>query len=305
MNILTGVFSYLVFPGFLFTAILGMVASYIDRKVTARVQWRQGPPMLQPVYDFIKLLGKEIIVPEGGSKVTFLMAPLFGLAAVTVVATIVWLALINPSQGFIGDLIVVIYLLTIPAISVIMGGFASNNRLASLGASREMKFILAYELPFVLALTVPVLLTSNIRLGEIVLAQSKSGMAVGTLSGFLALVVSILCIQAKLGLVPFDAAEAEQEIVAGPYVEYSGAPLAVFKLTRWMLLVVLPMFLVVMFMPSQVWWWIVIRYVILLVVIILIRNTNPRLRIDQAVRFFWTRVSALALLAVILALFRI
>lgn len=305
---LKAIFYFVIFPGFLFTAVAGLLASWIDRKVTARVQWRVGPPWWQNFADFIKLLGKETIVPQGTSKTTFLLAPIFGLAAVTIVSTLLWLTIINPASTFIGDLIVVLYLLTIPAIAVIIGGFASRNPLASLGASREMKLILSYELPFILVCLVPVIQAGGtIRLGEIINYQINNGMVLGSLSGPLAFIVAILCMQAKLTLVPFDIPEAEQEIMAGPYIEYSGPTLAVFKLTRQMMLFVMPMFLVVLFLGGITFsgWhilWGILKYVILLVIIVLIRNTNPRVRIDQAVKFFWGPMTLLAILAVLLAL---
>ena len=305
---LKAIFYFLIFPGFLFTAVVGLLASWIDRKVTARVQWRVGPPWWQNFADFIKLLGKETIVPQGSSRATFLLAPIFGLAAVTIVSTLLWLTIINPASTFIGDLIVVLYLLTIPAIAVIIGGFASRNPLASLGASREMKLILSYELPFILICLVPVIQAGGtIRLGEILNYQINNGMVLGSLSGPLAFIVAILCMQAKLTLVPFDIPEAEQEIMAGPYIEYSGPTLAVFKLTRQMMLFVMPMFLVVLFLGGITFsgWhilWGILKYVILLVIIILIRNTNPRVRIDQAVKFFWGPMTLLAILAIIFAL---
>ena len=305
---LKAIFYFVIFPGFLFTAVAGLLASWIDRKVTARVQWRVGPPWWQNFADFIKLLGKETIVPQGTSKTTFLLAPIFGLAAVTIVSTLLWLTIINPASTFIGDLIVVLYLLTIPAIAVIIGGFASRNPLASLGASREMKLILSYELPFILVCLVPVIQAGGtIRLGEILNYQINNGMILGSLSGGLAFIVAILCMQAKLTLAPFDIPEAEQEIMAGPYIEYSGPTLAVFKLTRQMMLFVVPMFLVVLFLGGIIFsgWhilWGILKYVILLVIIVLIRNTNPRVRIDQAVKFFWGPMTLLAIIAVLLAL---
>jgi len=305
---LKAIFYFLIFPGFLFTAVAGLLASWIDRKVTARVQWRVGPPWWQNFADFIKLLGKETIVPQGSSRATFLLAPIFGLAAVTIISTLLWLTMINPASTFIGDLIVVLYLLTIPAIAVIIGGFASRNPLASLGASREMKLILSYELPFILVCLVPVIQAGGtIRLGEILNYQINNGMVLGSLSGPLAFIVAILCMQAKLTLVPFDIPEAEQEIMAGPYIEYSGPTLAVFKLTRQMMLFVVPMFLVVLFLGGITFsgWhilWGILKYVILLVIIVLIRNTNPRVRIDQAVKFFWGPMTLLAILAIVLAL---
>ncbi|MFH1655268.1 MAG: NADH-quinone oxidoreductase subunit H, partial [Candidatus Omnitrophota bacterium] len=142
-----------------------------------------------------------------------------------------------------------------------------------------------------------------IRINDIVGYQMANGSVVNSISGAIAFIIAILCMQAKLGFVPFDMAEAEQEIMAGAYVEYSGAPLAIFKLTRQMLLVVLPIFLISLFWAfSPNFYWVILKYVILLVIIILIKNTNPRIRIDQAIRFFWGPVATAALIAVVLAL---
>ena len=309
MKILIPVLQFVVFPGFLFTAFIGLLASWIDRKVTARLQWRIGPPWYQPLIDIIKLLGKETLVPAGASRMLFLTTPLIGLAAVTLVSTLLWLTILNTKIGFIGDIIVVLYLLILPALSLILGGFASGNPLASLGASREMKMILAYELPFILVLIVPIIKAGGtLTIGGILNYQMAGGMIVGSLSGTIALVVAILCMQAKLGLVPFDIAEAETEIIGGPLIEYSGAPLAIFKLTKAMLLFTIPMFLIVIFLGGIQFQglsvlWGILKYVALLVVIVLIRNTNPRLRIDQALRFFWGPVTVLAVVGVVLALF--
>ena len=308
------IFVYFVLFGFLLTAVLGLAASWVDRKVTARVQYRVGPPMLQPAIDIVKLLGKETVIPAGASKLMFLSAPLIGLSSVIVLSTLLWVSNIYPGKTFFGDLIVVIYLLTIPSISIMLGGFASGNPLASLGASREMKLILSYELPFVLAVAVAVIQAEyKIGIGEILRIQQEGGLhreagAIAlSLSGFLALVVGILCMQAKLALVPFDIPEAETEIVGGPLIEYSGPGLAVFRLMKNMLLFVLPFFLIVLFMGGlrfdgiQILWSI-LKVVGLVAIVTVIRNTNPRIRIDQAVAFFWGPVTGLALVAVVLAL---
>ena len=293
--------------GFVFTAIMGMLASWIDRKVTARVQWRVGPPLLQPVWDILKLLGKETVIPRGCSRTTFLLSPLMGLAAVTLVSTILWVNLLGWEEGFAGDLLVVIYFLMVPSISVIMGGFASRNPIASLGASREMKLMLGDELPFIFAILVPVIQGQGIiKLSQFLTYQNNYGMVVGTVSGALALIVAIIAMQAKLTLIPFDIPEAETELMGGPFVEYSGPPLAIFKLTRMMMLFTLPMLLVLLFFGGVNFhgWnilWSILKYVLFLVLITLIRNTNPRLRIDQALKFLWFRLSILGIIAVVLA----
>jgi NADH-quinone oxidoreductase subunit H len=113
--------------------------------------------------------------------------------------------------------------------------------------------------------------------------------------------------QAKLTLAPFDIPEAEQEIMAGPFIEYSGPPLAIFKLTRSMMLFTMPVFLITMFLGGlrfEGWsiFWSIVKYLLILVLIILVKNTNPRLRIDQALRFFWLRLLPLALIGFVLAL---
>ncbi|MGB2631237.1 MAG: complex I subunit 1 family protein [Candidatus Omnitrophota bacterium] len=299
---------YLLVYGFLLTAAMGLAASWIDRKVTARVQYRVGPPLLQPLIDIVKLLGKETLVPAGASKATFMMAPVLGFGSVVVVSTLLWMNDIYTGSGFLGDLIVAIYLLTIPSISIIIGGFASANPFASLGASREMKLVLSYELPFVLALLVPVIKAGySIRIGDILSFQASNGVVAGNISGVIALVVAIMCTQAKLALVPFDMPEAETEISGGALIEYSGSGLAVYRLMKNMLMFTLPFFLMILFMGGLRVDGIhllygVLKYIGLVAVITVIRNTNPRVRIDQAVRFFWGPMTVLAALAVVLAL---
>lgn len=299
---------YFLFFGFLLTAIIGLLASWIDRKVTAKVQYRVGPPLLQPLIDIVKLLGKETLIPAGSSKITFLMAPVIGLASVILVSTLLWINNIYPAKSFLGDLIVVLYLLVIPSISIIMGGFASKNPLASLGASREMKLILSYELPFILAVLVAVIKSGfTFRLGEILAFQAQNGAFVGSWSGTLALIVAIICMQAKLALVPFDIPEAETEIAGGPLIEYSGSGLAIYRLMKNMLMFTVPFFLIIVFIGGLRLDGIhllygVLKYIGLVALMTVIRNTNPRVRIDQAVKFFWGPVTIIAIIAIILAL---
>ncbi|MGD2279291.1 MAG: NADH-quinone oxidoreductase subunit H [Candidatus Omnitrophota bacterium] len=300
---------HVILFGFLLTAAIGLAASWIDRKVTARVQYRVGPPLLQPLIDIIKLMGKETLIPAGASKTFFLLAPVLGLGSVIVVSTMLWIYDIRAGQGFVGDLIVIVYLLTIPSKSIILGGFSSANPLASVGASREMKLVLGYELPFVLALMVPVIKAGySIRIEEILLFQASQGVIAGHISGIIALIVVIMCVQAKLALVPFDVPEAETELSGGALIEYSGPALAMYRLMKNMLMFTLPFFVMILFMGGFRFDGIhllygALKYVGLVALVTVIRNTNPRVRIDQAVRFFWGPMTVLAVLAVVLALF--
>lgn len=289
-----------VFPGFLFTFSLGLVASWVVRKVSALVQWRVGPPVLQPFYDVAKLLGKEILVPEDAQRSVFMAAPLIGMAGVLLLSTILWRTAIAQS-AFVGDVIVVIYLMVLPSLAFILGSSASASPHAAIGASREMKLVMGYELPLVLALVVVIVKTG----GQLNLAAIAQQTPVYSISGMLAFLVSLLCIQAKLGFVPFDIAESETEIASGVLMEYSGALLAVWKVMHAMMLVALPLFLVTVFLGGfgTTGWslvWSIGKYVLILVLLILIKNTNPRMRIDQAMRFFWVYCGIVMVLAVVL-----
>ena len=300
-------FDFVVFPGFVFTAVIGCIVKWFDRKLTARIQWRVGPPFLQQFYDFIKLTAKETIIPKGAGA-TFVLPPIISVIAVTIVSTLIWKAILNPEQTFVGDLIVVIYFLMVPNICAIIGGAASRNPLASLGVSRELKLLLADELPFILAAFVPVIKAHTIRLGDLLQWQWNNELFIASASGIIAFLVILACMQAKLAYQPFDIPEAETEIIAGPYTEYSGVLLGLFLLSRWMLLFALPIFVVVMFLGGIKFsgWhtlWGILKYVGLLILIIVVKNTNPRIRIDQALKFFWWGVTPLAILAVVLALF--
>ena len=302
------VLSFLIFPGLLFTAVIGLVTQWIDRKVSALVQWRVGPPWYQPFADVLKLMGKEIIIPAGARRAGFLFAPMAGLAAVGVVSTMLWLTNMH-GTGFVGDLIGVIYLLTIPSLGIILGASASSNTLASIGASREMKLVLAYELPFVIAIFTAVTKVSpmTLRLDGILQYQAANGVLLGNASCILAFIVCILVVQAKLTFPPFDIPEAETELMDGTHIEYSGAALAVIKLQQAMMLFTLPIFLITVFWGGLVLsgWGIlytIVKYVIIIVIIVLIKNTTPRVRIDQAVRFFWGPVTVIAVVGMILAI---
>jgi NADH-quinone oxidoreductase subunit H len=298
-------FAFLIFPGFLFTVVVGLVLTWVDRLVSARVQYRKGPPFYQPFADLVKLTIKQTIVPEGASRTLFLFAPILGLVSMSIVALILWNASFGDG-GFVGDVFVLVYLFALPPLGLILGASASRNPLAAVGASREMQLYMAYELPFLLALFVPIIKTGGaIKLGDLVLAQQMGHPFLYSISGVIGAIIVLMATQAKLGVVPFDTAEAEQEIMTGVYTEYSGMPLAVFKITRAMMMVVLPLFLITLYWGGFGDWWAIPKFLLIIVLVVLIKNTNPRLRIDQALRFFWFGMGGLGIVAVILAFARL
>ena len=288
------VIQFLLFPGLLFTASAGLLASWFDRKLTARVQMRKGPPLLQPFYDVAKLMVKDTCVPVGSPTWLFLSAPLAGLAGVSLASMMLCNTVADARFSFDGDLIIVMYLLMLPSLAMILGAFASRNPLASLGGSREMKLVMAYELPFVLAVCVPIIQTRSIQLGEILAAPPADQ----TFSGLLALLVAGIAMQARLTRVPFDIPEAECELGSGVLIEYSGPPLAMYKLTQAMMLFTGPLFLLVLygggFSLTQGWAHAIagmLKLAGVIVLVVLVRNTAPRLRIDQAMMLLWGPVT--------------
>jgi len=305
--LMSGIKSLVVFVGVsVGILVLGFLTSWVDRKVTARIQARVGPPWFQPIADIVKLMGKETLVPEVPGRTVFLLAPLFGLAGMALAASILGWVLIRPEEGFVGDVIVLIYLMVVPAIALIIGASASGNPIAVVGASREMKQMLAYELPYLIVVATVVYNSGfDFRLGTIIESQA-GGWHLWSVSGILGFVVLLLSAQAKLGLVPFDIPEADQELMGGIITEYSGPPLAVIKMTKMMLLAVMPLFIIALLMggirPDGAGIaWAVLKYLVIVVLMVLIRNTNPRVRIDQALRFFWGPLTVLALLGLVSA----
>ncbi|MBN2183108.1 MAG: NADH-quinone oxidoreductase subunit H [Sedimentisphaerales bacterium] len=334
---MTILFWILVVPG---TIVLGLIASWIVRKVSALVQWRLGPPLMQPAYDVLKLMGKEILVPQEANRTVFLLAPLVGLVGV-ILLTVILCSVLLAQKTFVGDVIVAIYLMVLPSLALILGGSASASPHASIGTAREMKLVMGYELPLVLAFIVVLIKTG----GQLSLDSISQQAPVFSISGMLAFLVALLCVQAKLGFVPFDIAEAETELGSGILMEYSGALLGLWKLMHAVMLVALPFFLVTLFLGGYTGNYlsgtglivaIVLllifvggrllagrskfmdvlallsfigvcilaglgKYVLILVLLILIKNTNPRLRIDQAMKFFWGYCTIILFAAIILA----
>lgn len=304
------IFYFLIYPGLLFAAVVGAFLSWYDRKITAWVQFRKGPPMLQPFYDFFKLLlVKETILPKLGSKGVFLAAPVFAVFGASIAGVYILMPLLGIETGFKGDIIVIFYLLTIPSLTYIIGALASGNPLAAVGGSREMKLILSYELTFLLVIAA-IIYKSEMHMSydKIIALQKINGALAGSISGIILFIVAIFCIQAKLALVPFDQPEAETEIAHGIMIEYSGTPYAMIKLAKYIMFFILPAFLI-----GLLWGglnfeginilWSVLKILFVVLLLTLIRNTNPRVKIKQAVSFFMVWMNLLAIIAIVLTYF--
>lgn len=305
----------LIFPGFLFCFLAGMLLCGIDRKLVARMQKRVGPPILQPFYDFFKLCGKETIVPASASKTTFLMAPLVGLAALVVIQLFIPVFSFSAFSGM-ADVIVILYLLLIPAMSIILGGAASGSPYAGVGLSREMVTIISCELPLVLVLlavakTVGSAMGTGLcfSLSDIAAYQAMNGSLITKLSMIPAAVAMLLIIPGETGNHPFDAAEAETEICEGLLAEYSGAPLGVFKLSHAIKMLTLTSLFVALFLGGLGTGIVALDAIILFLLCVVLTAVSisfvhaitARLKIEQIFKFYWTLVTGLALISLVLA----
>lgn len=327
----------LIFPGFLFCFLTGLFLCGLDRKLVARMQKRVGPPIEQPFYDFFKLCGKETIVPAAANRAVFLLAPLVGLAAQVVIQLFIPVFRFTAFSGM-ADVIVILYLLLIPALSVILGGAASGSPYAGVGLSREMVTILACELPLVLVLLAVARTVGNalgtglcFSLTKIMEYQLDNGSLLLHLSMVPAAAAFLLIIPGETGSHPFDAAEAETEICEGPLAEYSGAPLGVYKLSHAVKLLTMTSLFVALFLGGigagleKLVYGLglgvsaggVIVFLLGLVILVLlcavltflmvslVHAVTARLKIEQLFKYYWTMVTGLALISLVLAWYRL
>lgn len=311
MEILQTLLQILIFPGLLFQVVVGLLLAGIDRKVVARMQHRVGPPILQPTYDFFKLMGKETIVPAAANKTVYLLAPVVGFVGLVILGLFVPVFGTNVF-GSSADLIVILYLLTVPAVCLIVGGSASGSPYAGIGISREMVTMMSYEFPLVMVLLAVAKKVGGSALAfsmtEIQAWQQANGCGLFHWSLVPAALAMLLVIPAEVGTKPFDVAEAETEICEGPLVEYSGAPLGVFKLNTAVKMFIMTSLFTALFLGGIDTGIVALNAVILVaidIVITLVCMTTlnaicARLKIEHLFKFYWTIVAALAAASMIL-----
>jgi NADH-quinone oxidoreductase subunit H len=297
-------FTILIFPGFLFLSVVSLCAEYFDRKLYARLQNRVGPPWFQPLADFIKLLGKEDIVPGEADKRMFDLSPIFALAASVTAFFYIPLWGVTALASFKGDLIVVLYLLTIPTLTFFLGGWYSRSLFSSIGAVRSITQLFAYEIPLFISILAPALLAGTWSLSGI--SAYYSAHPFYWLFNIVGFGVGLVALLGKLERVPFDIPEAETEIVAGSFTEYGGRSLAYFRLAIDIETVVGASLLAAVFLPFGLGLGPVIGFVLYIIkiffviaIISLLRTVFARLRIDQMIIFCWKYVAPIAFLQIL------
>lgn len=284
----------LLFPGGLFLLVMGMAYEWLDRKLLARLQNRSGPRWFQPLADAVKLLAKEEVVPAGVNRTLFVILPVVALAGALTAALYVPLLGLRPSYSFPGDLIVTVYLLSLLTLCTGLAGANTRNRFSLVGAIRALTQLFAYEAPFMMALMGPAVAAGSWQISEILAhADGKLLLIIQPVG----LIIALVGLMGKLEMPPFDAPEAETEIVAGALTEYSGRGLALFHLGRGIELVV-GLTLVAAFYLGGVSnpLLFLVKTLGLLFVIVVLQSLMTRLRIDQTVGLWWQYGALLLLL---------
>jgi len=307
----------LIFPGILFLIGYSFFAEWFDRKMYAKMQNRVGPPLLQPFADFVKLLSKEDITPDGVEKGAYNVLPILAFTAVVTSFIYIPVFMSTTPVGFQGDLLLILYMLTLPTILLFLVGWYSRNTFATIGAYRAVSQLFVYEVPLFIVALGPALWVKSWALGDIVSFQQHNlWLFLIQPIGFM---IMIICLQAKLERIPFDIPEAETEIVGGPLVEYSGRKLALFRIATDILMVSGAALIAALYLggPSvgvsldslpiaaaAVIGFIAFLLKTLLIVFMLalIRAAFARLRIDQMTTFGWKWLASLALLQIFIVI---
>lgn len=312
---LSAILHMTLFPGGLFALMLGLFYKALDRRVEARLQRRVGPPLIQPWLDIAKLCTKETLIPRTACKSVFLAAPVVGFAGMAVCAAFIPVPGVFGGLYDMGDLLVLFYLLPIPAIAMMLGGSASSSPFGAVGFSREMLLMLAYEMPLLMILLAVAMLIGSqtggtaefslLRIIDWQLAEGSLGLHPAMMP---ALAAYLIFLPGTLGVVPFDIPEAETEIIEGPLLEYGGPLLALYQMGSALKTFVVLGLGVALFFPgliSDFWplnllWFLVKCVGLMLVSLTLVKSATGRFRIDQAFRFYVTVPTALALCSLLL-----
>lgn len=325
ISILTAV-QILLFPGLSFILSYTLYAEWLSRKTVARLQNRVGPlhtgwqGVLQPLADFIKLLVKEDITPAAAEKIVFNVVPVF-IFAIPLAATflipiqsITNLWGYEPVAAFEGDLIMVLFLMSITVLAVFLAGWSSGNIFGAVGATRVAFMMLAYEIPLSLVAISPAIMAKSLSIINIVnwqVSSVQSFIANPTLPGFLLGIVLLIgfaiytiCLLAELEMRPFDMSEAETEIVHGWQVEYSGVKLGLLRSGHHVKMVLAAGLLTSIYLggpagpvlPPVIWF--ILKTSFCIIILSNLSALFARFRIDQMVSGAWKYLVPLAVLQV-------
>ncbi len=303
---------------FLLVPVLVSVAMivWLDRRVWAFVQKRQGPNvvgpfgLLQSLADALKYIFKEIIIPSSSNKVIFILAPIVTMT----LALIAWAVIPFSATQVLADINVgILYLFAVSSLGVygiIMGGWASNSKYPFLGAIRSAAQMVSYEVSIGVIIINVLLCVGSLNLNDIVIAQQNMWFVIPLFPMFVIFFISAL---AETNRPPFDLPEAEAELVAGYQTEYSGMMYAMFWLGEYANILLMCAMGAILFLggwmsPIDVYpftlipdaIWLILKILLLFILFALVKAIVPRYRYDQLMRLGWKVFLPLSLIWVVL-----
>lgn len=296
-----------------FVLIVDIFLVWLERKVVARFQDRLGPNrvgpygLIQPFADVIKLIIKEDTIPAGADKFVFTIAPVMALVAVLLIWAVIPFAPTVVGSNLNVGVLYIVAVSAIGTLAIIMAGWSSNNKYALLGAFRTVAQVISYEIPLVIALLVPVLLTRSMSVQQIVESQNIWYIVTAPAAAAILLISSI----AEIGRTPFDLLEAESEIVAGFHIEYSGMKFGLFYAGELLHALTIGVLFSAVFLggwqgpfvdqvPILGVLYLFLKGFIVYFLIMWIRYTLPRIRIDHMMNFNWKFLTPLALIVLLI-----
>jgi len=276
----------------------------VERKVAGHIQLRPGPMevgphgILQTLIDAVKLLGKEMVTPQSTDKLLFFLAPIIVVVPAFVgFVPIPFSPMMQIREVNVGILLIFAFS-SISVISILMAGWASNNKYSLIGAIRSVAQNVAYEIPLLLATMSVIIMTNTFKMGEIVQAQSPVWFI---FYQPIAAIIFFIATTAETNRAPFDLVEAESELVSGFHTEYTGMRFSLFFLAEYTNMVIAAAMFTVLFLggwhgpvfPGMIWF--LIKTYFLIFVVMWARWTYPRIRFDQLMNFAWKVLIPIAL----------
>ncbi len=286
-----GLFYLLVFPGLVLQVVCGLGFEWVDRKLLALFQRRVGPPWYQPLADMIKLFGKEDLLPRKANDLIASLLPLISLSAVLTAGLYVPIAGFSPFS-FEGDLIVILFLMSVPTLSYYLAGILSIGIYSVLGGGRSLLQYFSYEVPFLIALSGPAVAAGSWSVEGIMNAQFLLGPFI--LFQPLGFLLALIGLIGKLKRDPLDIPSAKSEVIGGSLTEYTGAKLAFWHLVMNVQAVVGIFLMINLFLGWTKFYSPVIALAVFVLEVLLITGmlsttsaVFARLRIDQLAGFGW------------------
>jgi NADH-quinone oxidoreductase subunit H len=298
--VVKGLIYLLLFPGLLFQLIAGLAFEWLDRKLLARFQRRVGPPWFQPLADLIKLISKEDLLPTGANDLVAALLPLVSLSSVLTAGLYIPIAGFTPFS-FEGDLIVIMFLMSVPTLSYYLAGVVSVGIYSILGGGRSLLQYFSYEVPLIIALSCPAIMAGSWSVEKIMLSQTTLGPFI--LFQPLGFILAIVGLIGKLKRDPLDIPKAKSEVIGGPLTEYTGGKLAIWHLVM-NIQAVIGIFLLInlylgwskIFSPVLTIGIFIVEFLILVTALSFTSAIFARLRIDQLAGLGWRILVPLGLL---------